>query len=80
MPVGGIKEKVLAGHRAGLKRIVLPDRNRKDVIDIPQDIRDDVELLFVTTIGEALDLVFEPVRSKRRAQDAPADAQPTPGS
>ena len=39
LPVGGIKEKVLAAHRAGIKRVVLPERNRKDIVDIPETVR-----------------------------------------
>ena len=69
MPVGGVKEKVLAAHRAGLTRVVLPDRNRKDVIDVPKDISDEIELIFVTSIAEALDFVLEPAprgQPKRR--------------
>ncbi|HEX2998711.1 MAG TPA: endopeptidase La, partial [Armatimonadota bacterium] len=46
LPVGGIKEKVLAAHRAGLKRVVLPDRNRKDLLeDVPKEIRDQLDVV-----------------------------------
>src|SRR5262249_47464865 len=61
LPVGGIKEKVLAAHRAGLRRVILPERNRKDVIDIPQEILGSMELVFVRRIDELLALVLEPV-------------------
>ena len=47
LPVGGIKEKVLAAHRSGIKRVVLPDRNRKDVIDIPETVRAEMDIVFV---------------------------------
>ena len=60
MAVGGVKEKVLAAHRAGLRRVVLPDRNRKDLVDIPQEIQDDMEMLFVSTITEAIGMALEP--------------------
>src|ERR1700690_1647967 len=43
LPVGGIKEKVLAAHRAGIKRVVLPERNRKDIVDVPETIRKELE-------------------------------------
>ena len=43
LPVGGIKEKVLAAHRAGIKRVVLPERNRKDIVDIPETVRAELE-------------------------------------
>ncbi len=43
-PVGGIKEKVLAAHRAGIKRIILPKANEKDLKDVPQEVRDESDL------------------------------------
>merc|ERR1719197_2067293 len=54
LPVGGIKEKVLAAHRQGLRRLVLPRRNKKDLVDIPQHIQDDLDIIFVSTSQEAL--------------------------
>ncbi len=62
LPVGGIKEKVLAAHRAGIKRIILPERNKKDLVDIPDSTKKDVELMFVSKIREALDLNLEAVQ------------------
>ena len=61
LPVGGIKEKVLAAHRAGIKRVVLPERNSKDIIDIPDTVRAELEILFVKKIDEALELTLEAV-------------------
>ncbi|HEX7598061.1 MAG TPA: endopeptidase La, partial [Polyangia bacterium] len=61
LPVGGIKEKVLAAHRAGIKRVTLPDRNRKDMVDIPESVRKDLELVFVKRIQEALEVTLESV-------------------
>ena len=61
LPVGGIKEKVLAAHRAGIKRVVLPERNRKDIVDIPETIRQELELVFVKKIDEVLELTLETV-------------------
>jgi ATP-dependent Lon protease len=54
LPVGGIKEKVLAAKRAGIERVVLPERNRRDVEEISSDLLDGLELRFVGTIDEAL--------------------------
>jgi ATP-dependent Lon protease len=45
LPVGGIKEKVLAAHRAGIKRIMLPERNKPDLEEVPQEIRDTLEFI-----------------------------------
>ena len=61
LPVGGIKEKVLAAHRAGIKRVLLPERNRKDIVDIPETIRKELELIFVSRMKEVLELTLEAV-------------------
>ena len=54
LPVGGIKEKVLAAHRAGIKRIILPRDNEKDIADIPKDVQNELEFIFVETIEEVI--------------------------
>lgn len=58
-PVGGIKEKVLAAHRAGVRRIILPARNDADVDDIPEDVRKELELIFVNRINEVTEAALE---------------------
>jgi ATP-dependent Lon protease len=58
LPVGGIKEKFLAAHRAGIKRVVMPERNRKDVIDIPEQPKKEIEIIFVRRMDEVLPLVL----------------------
>src|SRR5688572_8022866 len=58
-PVGGIKEKVLAAHRAGIRRIVLPSRNEADTDDIPDDVRKELQIVFVSNIAEVLDAALE---------------------
>ncbi|HKY44435.1 MAG TPA: endopeptidase La [Pyrinomonadaceae bacterium] len=58
-PIGGVKEKVLAAHRAGIKRIILPSRNEPDVDDIPEDVKSDLQIVFVSGIGEVLDAALE---------------------
>jgi ATP-dependent Lon protease len=58
-PVGGIKEKVLAAHRAGIHRIILPARNEADLEDIPEDVRRELELVPVTRINEVVDAALE---------------------
>jgi ATP-dependent Lon protease len=54
LPVGGIKEKVLAAHRAGIKRVILPERNAVDLEEVPQEIRDTLEFIPVTKMDEVL--------------------------
>jgi ATP-dependent Lon protease len=58
-PIGGVKEKVLAAHRAGIRRIILPSRNEADVDDIPEDVRNDLQIVFVSGIAEVLDAALE---------------------
>ena len=55
LPVGGIKEKILAAHRAGIKRIILPEENRKDLADIPANVRRRLEFITVDHIEQVLE-------------------------
>ena len=64
LPVGGIKEKVLAARRAGIERVVLPQRNEKDVDEIPAKLLQGLELTYVGTIDEALAHALEPPTAK----------------
>jgi ATP-dependent Lon protease len=54
LPVGGVKEKVLAAHRAGIKRIILPERNRVDLEDVPKEIIEELEFIFVSRMEDVL--------------------------
>ena len=58
MPVGGIKEKVLAAHRAGLKTIILPKRNEADLEELPQEVRDELEFHLVDMMPDVLKLAL----------------------
>ena len=58
LPIGGVKEKVLAAHRHKIGTVLLPAGNRKDLEDIPREVREATQLLFVSTISEALALLF----------------------
>jgi ATP-dependent Lon protease len=59
LPVGGIKEKVLASHRAGIKNIILPQWNKKDLAeDIPKEVRKSIKFHFVDTVQDVLDIAF----------------------
>jgi ATP-dependent Lon protease len=75
-PVGGIKEKVLAAHRAGIRRIILPARNEADLEDIPADTRKELQITLVTRISEALDAALETTISNPPPPAAPADDAP----
>jgi len=54
LPVGGIKEKVLAAHRAGVKRVLLPARNRRDLEEIPPEVHDALDFVPLETVDDAL--------------------------
>ncbi|MBI5681251.1 MAG: endopeptidase La [Methanobacterium sp.] len=54
LPVGGIKEKVIAAHRAGIKRVILPKDNKKDLDDIPEDVKDELEFIFAETVEDVI--------------------------
>jgi ATP-dependent Lon protease len=57
LPVGGIKEKVLAARRAGIKRVILPKENQKDLRDLPDEIRNQMEFMFAETVDDVLSAV-----------------------
>ena len=59
MPVGGVKEKVLAARRAGVNTVILPKRNEKDLEDVPPSVRSELQFHFVETIDEVLDLALD---------------------
>jgi ATP-dependent Lon protease len=76
LPVGGIKEKVVAAHRAGIRRVMLPARNRKDYEDIPDEVRRDLEFVWLERVDEAITHGLEPREPARgeRAEEGSAHA------
>jgi ATP-dependent Lon protease len=82
-PIGGVKEKVLAAHRAGIRRIILPSRNEADVDDIPEDVKKELQIIFVSGIAEVVDaalevLVANPPPASPSMLDAGRGRQPEP--
>ena len=83
LPIGGLKEKVVAAHRARLKTVLLPRRNQRDLVDVPRKVRHDMKLVLVDRMDEILALallprvavVAKPKRTRTRRKQAPA-AQP----
>ncbi len=71
LPVGGIKEKCLAAMQAGLKTVVLPERNRKDLDELPPKVRRALAFRFVRTMDEVLDVALRPAVPEERAAQAP---------
>jgi len=78
LPVGGVKEKIIAAHRAGIQKVLLSKRNEKDLRDVPEDVRAAMQFEFVETAGDviraALGLSFEPMRlvTEEPSGEAPA--------
>ena len=69
MPIGGVKEKVLAARRAGITTVILPKRNEKDLEDVPANVRQEMQFRFVETMDDVLDVALEPAA-------IPIDAKP----
>jgi ATP-dependent Lon protease len=65
LPVGGIKEKVLAAHRAGLKTVILPKRNESDLEDLPDEVRKAMKFIFVETVDDVLKAALEPAKRRK---------------
>src|SRR5687767_10617654 len=59
LPIGGLKEKTLAAHRAGIKRVLVPERNKADLDEVPKEIRDELEFVFVAKLDEVLEAALE---------------------
>ena len=69
MPIGGVRDKVLAAHRAGVKTVILPEDNRKDVSDIPDSVRKGLRLVFVSHMDQVLDTAL--LKRPRKPQLVP---------
>jgi len=71
LPVGGIKEKVLAAHRAGIKNVILPEENEKDLVLVPEHVRKDLNFILVKSV----DKVFEEALFKKKVEKKEAIAK-----
>jgi ATP-dependent Lon protease len=67
LPIGGLKQKVLAAHAAGLTDVIIPERNRADLDDVPGDVREAMSFHPVMTLGEVLELALESKQSHLHA-------------
>ena len=67
LPIGGLKQKVLAAHAAGLTDVVIPERNRADLEDVPEEVREELSFHPVLSIDEVLELALEPEAAGREA-------------
>jgi ATP-dependent Lon protease len=67
LPVGGIKEKILAAHRNGLKTVILPKRNKQDLDDVPEEIQKSMKFIFAETVDDVLGASLEKAKKPAKA-------------
>ncbi len=84
LPIGGVKQKILAAHRAGLKTIILPQRNEADLDDLPEEIREELNFVLVEDIEQVLQTALRPAGGDQeqagtaeKAVDGPASPEPS---
>ncbi len=79
LPIGGVREKVLAAHRAGLKTVLLPEKNMKDLVDLPKTAKSELKIVPIKHMDDVLALALsdkvtvEPPRPKKQARDEQGD-------
>jgi ATP-dependent Lon protease len=75
LPIGGVREKVLAAHRAGLKTVMLPEKNMKDLVDLPKTAKSEMKIIPVKHMDDVLDIalgkqkVIEPPKPRKRQDE-----------
>jgi ATP-dependent Lon protease len=74
MPIGGVKEKTLAAQRAGIRTVILPSRNKRDLEDIPETVRNKVTFVFADHVDDVLKVALEPAKKGKAAEKAEKDA------
>jgi ATP-dependent Lon protease len=75
LPIGGLKEKVLAAHRAGIKRVLIPERNKADLDEVPAEVKGDLEFIAVSKMEQVLEAALEEMpKPKAEEKGAPAPA------
>jgi ATP-dependent Lon protease len=73
--IGGVKEKVLGAHRAGITHVILPDENREDMVDIPPEVRRQLKFTFAKRVEQVLEVVLGPKRGKKPRKSSKASTR-----
>ena len=71
LPIGGLKEKLLAAHRGNLKKILIPEQNLKDLVDVPSDVKDSLNIIPVRWIDQVIKLALTRQPSKKKGKLKP---------
>jgi ATP-dependent Lon protease len=82
LPVGGVKEKVLAAHRVGLKTVILPQRNEPDLDDVPQDVKEEMKFILADQVDQVFTAALAEGREEpgtSQGEERSADAHQTEG-
>jgi ATP-dependent Lon protease len=66
LPIGGLRDKVLAAHRAGLKTMVIPEKNKKDLIDLPKKVQREMNFVYVEQMDQVLPVALNKSKSQNR--------------
>jgi len=79
LPIGGLKEKLLAAHRGGIKTVLIPEENAKDLQDIPENVKNDLEIVPVKWIDKVLEIALERQPAPLIDEEPAAAAAPAAG-
>lgn len=71
LPVGGIKEKVLAAHRSGIKKVILPERNKSDIVEIPERVKKEMKIIYVKNMDDVVNNALQPKKAGKPREKEP---------
>ena len=76
LPIGGLKEKLLAAHRGGIKRVVIPKENERDLKEVPDNVKADLDIVTVAWMDEVIDKALKQRPAPREPADEPVGDEP----